>query len=192
MSPDPIFSTQSPALVSPCPIFTMKKAGDCSGDCWSVKWKKPFLHLNHQQSPEQSPAYFIVKIGQGLRRAGDCIVKIGTGLTSQRGYLARGLMRTRIKVFTCSCHANPCTVPYRRGWRQARSFLSPLRPKPSLRRLQPLAARCKGVWGSREWAVLDSLFGIVCLYSAKPGQNISEMFNAFYVTLWPALLQCWK
>ena len=104
---------------------------------------------------------FIVKIGQGLRRAGDCIVKIGTGLTSQRGYLARGLMRTRIKVFTCSCHANPCTVPYRRGWRQARSFLSPLRPKPSLRRLQPLAARCKGVWGSREWAVLDSLFAIV-------------------------------
>ena len=103
----------------------------------------------------------MAKIGQGLTRAGDCIVKIGTGLTSQRGYLARGLMRTRIKVFTCSCHANPCTVPYRRGWRQARSFLSPLRPKPSLRRLQPLAARCKGVWGSREWAVLDSLFAIV-------------------------------
>ena len=27
--------------------------------------------------------------------------------------------------------------------------------------LQPLAARRSGVWGSREWAVLDSLFAIV-------------------------------
>ena len=70
-------------------------------------------------------------------------------------------MRTRIKVFTCWCHANPCAAPCRWGWRQARSFLSPSRPKPSPRRLQPLAARCKGVWGSREWAVLDSLFAIV-------------------------------
>ena len=25
----------------------------------------------------------------------------------------------------------------------------------------PLAARCKGVWGSREWALLDSFFAIV-------------------------------
>ena len=124
MSLIPIFTIQSPALLSPCPIFTMKN-------------------------------------GQGLTRAGDCVVKIGTGLTSQRGYLARGLMRTRIKVFACRCHAIPCPAPCRRGWRQARSFLSPSRPKPSLHRLQPLAARCKGVWGSREWAVLDSLFAFV-------------------------------
>ena len=123
--------------------------------------KKWFLSFKSPTITRTITFFFIAKIGQGLTRAGDCIVKIGTGLTSQRGYLARGLMRTRIKVFTCSCHANPCTVPYRRGWRQARSFLSPLRPKPSLRRLQPLAARCKGVWGSREWAVLDSLFAIV-------------------------------
>ena len=69
--------------------------------------KETIFHVNHQQSPEQS--IFIVNIGQGFTRAGDCIVKIGTGLTGQRGYLAGGGKRTRIKVSTCRCHANPCT-----------------------------------------------------------------------------------
>ena len=96
-------------------------------------------------------------------------------------------MRTRIKVFTCWCNANPCPAPCRRGWRQARSFLSPSRPKPSLRRLQPLAARCKGVWGSREWAVLEPLFAIVFFYSASLVKIYQKYLTGFMVHCGPRL-----
>ena len=52
--------------------------------------KKWFLSFKSPTITRTITFFFIAKIGQGLTRAGDCIVKIGTGLTSQRGYLARG------------------------------------------------------------------------------------------------------
>ena len=54
---------------------------------------------------------------------------------------------------------------------------------PPIAALGSKVQRCLGKQG------VGRLRFIICFcvfYSAKPGQNISEIFNVFYVTLWPA------
>ena len=49
--------------------------------------------------PNNYPLFSLVKIGRGLTRAGNCVVNIGTGLTSEFSCLERGFMHTRGESF---------------------------------------------------------------------------------------------
>lgn len=49
--------------------------------------------------------------------------------------------------------------------------------------LQPLAARRSGVWGSREWAVLDSLFAFG--FFIRP--SLVKTYQKYLTVLWDIL-----
>ena len=66
------------------------------GNALKERMERGFSYLNEQQLLKQLPAILIVKIWHWLTRAGNCVAKIGTGLTSECGCWGRGLMHKRM------------------------------------------------------------------------------------------------
>ena len=77
-APSQYLQHNHPPLWTLAQILPMKMTGDCSGDCCSLNWKSCFFIWMNNNHPNNHPSSSLVKNGQELTRAGDCVVNIGT------------------------------------------------------------------------------------------------------------------